>query len=487
MGRGSAEHINVKLKKERIGCCYAIAEFIFFFICEEQGSERFSTGNMKSKEGYLVEVCRSNGGILQSWFRAKIISCKEHCYKVEYDNLLNDHGKRVVEDVCVDAVRPEPPRMTETRKLAPGHMIEVYDNHSWKVGTVLKALPGRLFVVKLMEPLRQRTFHQSVIRPRLFWENEGWLHNVEADRDHLLKMGFQFQNKQHIENQFRELNAKGNAQSHEHRQFEAEFYPHKLLTNNAKRKVGSQMQSAYGGDFLKTEAASQKRRNVQMFRYQEAAAESTLHVWEMVDRPPFPRNLVGEECVHMSSYEDRINLSVEEAESIQCSVASSSSSNGLNYVLHSDNKHSKRLLNDSHLDDAQSCCECPNERQNVSLTEKEVATKLHKLELCAYRSTMRAFHASGCLSWGREALLTNLRLELHISDDEHLSELIQLCSTKVHKLELFAYLSTMRAFHASGSLTWEREALLTNLRLDLHISDDEHLSELTRLCSIKAL
>ncbi|GLJ21965.1 hypothetical protein SUGI_0411360 [Cryptomeria japonica] len=169
-----------------------------------------------------------------------------------------------------DAVRPEPPHMTETRKLGPGHMIEVYDNHSWKACTVLKVLPRRLFVIKLMESSLQRTYHLSVIRAQLFWHRERWLHNDEV------------------------------------------------------------AQSAF----------------------------PTL-------------------------------------ENIRCCVATSSGHNELDYVFHSDKKNSE-----------------------------------HELEISAYCSTMRAFYASGCLTWERESLLRNLRHELHISDDEHSSELSRLCSRK---------------------------------------------------------
>uniref|UniRef100_A0A0D9W048 ENT domain-containing protein n=1 Tax=Leersia perrieri TaxID=77586 RepID=A0A0D9W048_9ORYZ len=53
----------------------------------------------------------------------------------------------------------------------------------------------------------------------------------------------------------------------------------------------------------------------------------------------------------------------------------------------------------------------------------------------------------------------------------------------VHELELEAYQSTMRALYASGPLTWEQESLLTNLRLSLNISNEEHLLQLRRLLS----
>jgi hypothetical protein len=46
---------------------------------------------------------------------------------------------------------------------------------------------------------------------------------------------------------------------------------------------------------------------------------------------------------------------------------------------------------------------------------------------------------------------------------------------RVNALELEAYLSVMKAFHATGSLTWAKTGLLSELRLQLHVSSDEHL------------
>lgn len=56
-------------------------------------------------------------------------------------------------------------------------------------------------------------------------------------------------------------------------------------------------------------------------------------------------------------------------------------------------------------------------------------------------------------------------------------------SADIHDLELHAYRSTMKALHASGPLTWEQESLLTNLRLSLNISNEEHLVHLKLLLS----
>uniref|UniRef100_A0A804QP90 ENT domain-containing protein n=1 Tax=Zea mays TaxID=4577 RepID=A0A804QP90_MAIZE len=54
----------------------------------------------------------------------------------------------------------------------------------------------------------------------------------------------------------------------------------------------------------------------------------------------------------------------------------------------------------------------------------------------------------------------------------------------IHELELQAYRSTVRALRAAGPLTWEQESLLTNLRLSLNISNEEHLLQLRHLLSL---
>ena len=54
-----------------------------------------------------------------------------------------------------------------------------------------------------------------------------------------------------------------------------------------------------------------------------------------------------------------------------------------------------------------------------------------------------------------------------------------------HDRELLAYHSVLEAFYAQsqGHLTWERDDLLTRLRLELHITNNEHTDKLKRLIS----
>ncbi|KAF2310693.1 hypothetical protein GH714_016334 [Hevea brasiliensis] len=85
---------------------------------------------------------------------------------------------------------------------------------------------------------------------------------------------------------------------------------------------------------------------------------------------------------------------------------------------------------DGYGSDAESFCQWGYGEENIPFPMKEeLAAEIHRLELHAYRCTMEALYASGPLSWEQEALVTNLRLSLHISNDEHLMEYLNSSST----------------------------------------------------------
>ncbi|CAH9063631.1 unnamed protein product [Cuscuta epithymum] len=83
--------------------------------------------------------------------------------------------------------------------------------------------------------------------------------------------------------------------------------------------------------------------------------------------------------------------------------------------------------------DAESVC-CSGDEEEIHSSphpqEEDLAESIHRLELHAYHSTLEALYASGPLSWEQETMLTNLRITLHISNDEHLLELKNLISAK---------------------------------------------------------
>jgi len=111
------------------------------------------------------------------------------------------------------------------------------------------------------------------------------------------------------------------------------------------------------------------------------------------------------------------------------SVASCRSNGSVDSSSH---KFQKPLDNTSHNSDAESSFLSFSviKRLTPCFEQKQVA-EIHELEFHAYRSTVQALYASGPLSWEQESLLTNLRLSLNISDEEHLLHLRRLLSTQV--------------------------------------------------------
>nr|GEW17434.1 hypothetical protein [Tanacetum cinerariifolium] len=74
------------------------------------------------------------------------------------------------------------------------------------------------------------------------------------------------------------------------------------------------------------------------------------------------------------------------------------------------------------------CTEIYHLDTDQSHTDKAWADEIHRQELNAYRSTLDALYASGTLTWEKETMVTNLCLSLHISNDEHLVMLENLIS-----------------------------------------------------------
>ncbi|KAK9071327.1 hypothetical protein SSX86_009895 [Deinandra increscens subsp. villosa] len=115
------------------------------------------------------------------------------------------------------------------------------------------------------------------------------------------------------------------------------------------------------------------------------------------------------------AYRKQINENHEDDESVTCSVGSCS----INRYSDYNNLSRSNAFEDvkSYGSDAESTCEVGYEDE------------IHRLELQAYRCTIEALHASGPLTWEKETMVTNLRMFLHISNDEHLIMLKNLIST----------------------------------------------------------
>lgn len=119
-------------------------------------------------------------------------------------------------------------------------------------------------------------------------------------------------------------------------------------------------------------------------------------------------------------------VSREEAE---CSVASCSVNNPEDHFYSKVYGKRHATATAAFPDDAMSSCPCTSGMEEEEEDDHRDVVDVHALELEAYRSTVRALYASGPLTWEQESLLTNLRMSLNISNEEHLRQLRRLLSS----------------------------------------------------------
>lgn len=118
---------------------------------------------------------------------------------------------------------------------------------------------------------------------------------------------------------------------------------------------------------------------------------------------------------------------LNDADSIMCSVGSCSINSDNSSEMPCDVSGGVTDQIAGHFCDDRSPHQSGYEGHCLPINE-ELAAEIHRLELQAYRCTIEALHASGPLSWDQEVLITNLRLSLNISNDEHLMQLKYLIS-----------------------------------------------------------
>lgn len=141
-----------------------------------------------------------------------------------------------------------------------------------------------------------------------------------------------------------------------------------------------------------------------------------------------PRNAVAASNLNGGMADSYLQSSSQAIDDGECSVASCSV-NDLYRLGNGGNVKRQHATAGCLPDDAMSACPCAPGARDGDDEEEEAAAGVHGLELGAYRSTMLALYASGPLTWEQEALLTNLRLSLNISNEEHLLQLRRLLSS----------------------------------------------------------
>ncbi|OAY67770.1 Protein EMSY-LIKE 4 [Ananas comosus] len=334
---------------------------------------------MKFKERDRVEVLRKNTEVHGSWFPATISSVHGNRYAVKYEQFFAAEGEPVVEKVCREDVRPLPPPDGSRKRWVLGEMAEVFDLHSWRLGKVAKVLKNNCVVIRLFGSIQLREFHVSKLRVRQAWRDDRW---VAID-----KVGEQ---KQLNKDMFPRFDRTADL-SYGRVNLKNPNSTHTYSSDYLVRGIGKKRPATSNTNMLRTNKCGKAKAAPLQVDKRNANTFARMRV------------VIENECSVASCSGNELECTKQET------TKSTGSSNCLS-------------------DDALSSHRFRNEKNRKKILEDELAANVHQLELQAYRSTVQAFYASGPLSWEQESLLTNLRLSLNISNEEHLLQLRHLLS-----------------------------------------------------------
>lgn len=395
---------------------------------------------MRFKRGSKVEVMNKKDSPV-SWCPGEIVSGNGHTYSVRYDCYPSMESETRAERVSRRDIRPCPPSSEGVENGQSGQIVEVFDEGCWRTGIIVKVLNRDYYLVHLTGCSQEIRVHRSNTRVRQCWQDEKW-HLIGkgsgtcAKTNQLpvqkpskkLSMVLSARNGFHVRDG--DLAAQGNFKRQKCNASSLVLL--KRVSDESSRNI--QEVVAAERDF--------KRRKIV-----PAALEGKTH-----DIARWKGNRMDEKYVSASftNWSDgytglnptkrsgtngyspaRIGES-NDSDSDACSVGSCSINHESPNKISSFSAEVHCQVPDLLCSDAESfqSSEEAHEEESCRLSsEKNVAANIRELELHAYRCTLEALYASGPLSWEQEALLTNLRIALHISNDEHLTELRTLISS----------------------------------------------------------
>ncbi|KAK9929617.1 hypothetical protein M0R45_026711 [Rubus argutus] len=394
---------------------------------------------MRFKKGSKVEVLNEKEVPSGAWQCAVIVSGNGHTYSVRYDWSPNLEGQAVVERVPRKAIRPCPPPVQREDIWAVGDVVEVFDVGFWKMAKVVMVFDENYCLTRLLGSFEEFRIHKSRIRVRQVLKDDKWIvigkgpgsgyHNQMSSPVPRINLRIKLPAGNHC------LPPPENSSCED---------SHIVFSTSLKRT--SPCCSPY------TEAYPRKMRAIaKESGRQEVVFRSPSSLLKKVDAVAYPRENLGEKYMHTSfvcpstRYYEKEKGSLNGADSCferssevsdldtdacsiesvgSCSVISNSSNKLYGYNLAGNNEDEDMLSSD-----ADSFCSGADMQENCSPTLKgDVTARMPRLELHAYRRTLMLIHDSGSLSWEQEDLLANLRMSLHISNDEHLMEVRNLIS-----------------------------------------------------------
>ncbi|XP_057959293.1 uncharacterized protein LOC131151859 [Malania oleifera] len=397
---------------------------------------------MRFKKGSKVEVLNKTEVPSGSWRCGEIISGNGHNYSVRYDCSSGLTSEAVVERVSRKTIRPSPPLVDGVKSWMVGDVVEVFNDFCWKIARVLTLIGGGCYFVRLLGSRQELSIHKSNIRLRQSWQDDKWVvigKGPSTSRDVRFNMP---PTVNCYQKSFLELPADTKRKEAPAGECLALWHNAGLASKflEGASSYRSTHFEAYGGN-------SRKRRVIETeARRQRVFPASPLG---KVDAVAHPGKNLGEKYVHASFNKQTIGYYEFERRKengvVECSLAGKLEANDSNsdacsvgnssVASNSPNKSSSCFLVGTSRDTDALCSDAESSSSKVIKEEKcpfrskeELAAGVHMLGLHSYRNTLEALYASGPLSWEQEAVLTNLRLSLNISNDEHSRELRNLIS-----------------------------------------------------------
>ncbi|KAM5563628.1 hypothetical protein ABKV19_018314 [Rosa sericea] len=349
---------------------------------------------MKLKVGNSVEVLRKENDLCMSWFSGKVMAVDGDDFIVRYKSVIDRKGVMAVERVYRKAIRPRPPHAKKEEGWIVGDMVEVFDTKCWKVGKVAKVGKNNRVVIRFLGSIQLKEFDECNLRIRQAWDQNKWSVIEKVQKKNQIKI-------------------RSHRWDHSKVQLEAScaepFSKEKRISCKRRRSninVGACDRPSVSNHWLymQVDKTSKNNSSTDIDPKMRKATSYGRH-----------RSFESTQCTE---------------DSYQCSVASCS----MNELSGSQNGSSAELGEDicDSSDAESSFPSSAGKKLSAPLPEPYVLdVNIHKLELQAYKSTLQVLYASGPLSWEQESLLTNLRLSLHITNEEHLLHLRHLLSSQV--------------------------------------------------------
>ncbi|GMN48874.1 hypothetical protein TIFTF001_018041 [Ficus carica] len=342
---------------------------------------------MKFKEGSSVEVLRKERDLYGSWYSGIIIGLDGDYYVIRYKFLVDQRGDLVVERVLKKNIRPQPPQQKRKTRWAAGDVAEVFDSRCWRVGKVAKVLRDKRLVFKFFGSIQLKEFHVSSLRIHQVWHENKWSVFVKVQK-------------------------------------------HKQEVNSSKRDNSKQcFRSACSASPQEIcEESCSEDKDLILNKDAEGCYKPMVMRHSLIRQVGDSTSLqVGVVDNNIKAEKDTTNYWIRDSN--ECSVASCSLNETSEWTRGISRKINENVSHGSDAESAFPSLSC--KRNKVPSPEHQLEVDIHNLELQAYKSTVQALFASGPLSWEQESLLTNLRLSLHISNDEHLQQLRHLLSAQV--------------------------------------------------------